>query len=55
MTLINIVLIYTIPGPARPAGKRSTSSGSPRNCVISVKFSIRNAEEERKPNKVIVN
>ena len=54
-------------GPARPADKRGTASGTPppkigppkirgpRNFGISVKFSIRllKAIEERKPNKVI--
>ena len=66
MTLINTLLYnlirYTVPGSARPAGKRGTASGppenrGPQNFVISVKFSIRllKAKEKRKPYKVIEN
>ena len=60
MTLINTILItiirYTVPGPARPAGKRVTASGPP-NFVINVIFSIRLFKfgEERIPYKVIEN
>ena len=51
LIVINILLIiYTVPGPARPAGKRGTSSGSPEILLLVLNFQIEMLE--KKENRI---
>ena len=53
MTLINTVLIrYTVPGPARPAGKRGTASGPPEILLLLLNFQFDYLRLEKKENQI---
>ena len=53
MTLINTVLIrYTVPGLARPAGKRGTASGPPEILLLVLNFQFDYLRLEKKENQI---